>query len=128
MKIRNSSDVDLIYDDPVTGKTRKILAQTEDWCQPSANLPTTNYVVLDQHDGYGKITRRTFVTAADIAANPTKYNPQCLGQVLYIDEFTGVGDSQALSGRLFKRSRFEYADLGNPTKWTTISETEQREA
>lgn len=127
MKIRNDAAVDLIYDDPVTATTRKIPASTENWVQPSANLPPGLITVLDQRDGYGKVTRRVFVTAADVAAAPLKYNPNSIGQVLYIDEFNGVGDTESLSGKLFKRSRFEYADLENPTKWTRISETEQRE-
>jgi len=127
VKIQNVSSVDLVYDDPVTGTRRTVVANTEDWCQPSANLPAVHLAILDPEDGYGKITRRVFVTVADVAADPIRYNPGCIGQVHHMDEFNGIGDSQSKQNRLFKRTRFEYSDTTNPTKWTLISETEQRE-
>jgi hypothetical protein len=127
MKVLNSASVAVVYDDPVTGAKRTIVAGEQTWIQPSANVPPGYLNVLDAKDGYGKLTRRVFVTAADVAAAPTRYNGGCIGQPLYIDEFNGVGDTESLSNRLFKRTRFEYADPSNPTKWTTITETEQRE-
>lgn len=83
--------------------------------------------ILNPTDGYGKYTRRTFVSAADVATAPALYTSASVGQVKFIDEFTGVGETQSKAGLLFKRSTFTYSDPLNPTKWTSITETEQRE-
>jgi len=122
-----SSNSEMVYDDPVTGTKRKIGKNEIVWVQPSANLPSQHYTVLDPEDGYGKRTRRVLVGVADLAAEPALYNPGCVGQPKYIDEFVGVGDTQSLSGMFFKRSKFIYEDVQNPTKWTAITETEHLE-
>jgi len=78
-------------------------------------------VVDDLCDHYGVLTRREFVQGGDI--DGTNYVAGSEGQVKQLDEFVGVGQSESLTGRVFKRTIFKYEDVTYPTQFTAIFET-----
>ena len=121
-KYTNSSSVKVIYDDPVTCTRRAFLPGDVFWAQSpgTENLPTDDLTIDSLCDHYGVRTRREFVAGGDIGPD---YVSGSEGLVKMLDEFVGVGLSEDLTGKRFKRTIFYYEDATYPTQWTNIFET-----